>query len=130
MNATAYQRNRLADLSKGTPMTTTPTPTPTDLLIAKNKARAVAAWPLYGSEPVPPKRKPAAKADDTDAADEDEPLTVDDIIAALQDIIDAAEGPTAFRRRGPALRTTRSAVAQRSAQRRNPFAPAGIHCAG
>jgi HK97 family phage major capsid protein len=51
---------------------------------------ALRAWPIYGSEPVLPKRKPAAKpaADD----DADEPVTVEDILAALQDIIDAAEG--------------------------------------
>lgn len=59
------------------------TPTPNALLIAKNKTRALAAWPLYGSEPTPP-----ANADTSD----NEPLTVEDIIAALQDIIDAAEG--------------------------------------
>lgn len=53
---------------------------------------ALRAWPIYGAEP--PKRKPAkvtATASTEDDAD-DEPLTVEDILAALQDIIDAAEG--------------------------------------
>lgn len=69
--------------------------TPNALLAAKNKARALAAWPLYGSEPVPPKRKPAkvtATASTEDDTDENEPITVEDILQALQDIIDAAEG--------------------------------------
>lgn len=63
-------------------MTTTLTPNP--LLVAKNKARALAAWPVYGAEPTPP-------SNNTDTSDA-EPLTVEDIVAALQDIIDAAEG--------------------------------------